>query len=341
MVKMMPHISVIIQAYNRKEYILGAFRSARRQTLSFKNYEIIVTKNFKDRVIDNYIERHGGKLIFFEGGSVGDQIADAVQNAKGRIICFLDDDDLFLRTKLNFILRTFQREPSLLYMHNNLVYINEEKKQIKKPNPFEKEGNFIIEPSKVSLADLIRLEDLSPGQNMSAISIKKPILINVIKDIDIIKYVSTTPDLILYLLALDYGSKNGGKLYISRKKLTKYRFHESTSISIRNYNSFRLKQSLISSKVIKNLNLIYSHINSETIRQYLKYTIKKVLIEYYFYKSNALNFRIKAFAAYLENFKYNFYIKPLRTLARGLILLSFISAPEFTRRHVFNLLYKH
>ena len=200
MVKMMPHISVIIQAYNRKEYILGAFRSARRQTLSFKNYEIIVTKNFKDRVIDNYIERHGGKLIFFEGGSVGDQIADAVQNAKGRIICFLDDDDLFLRTKLNFILRTFQREPSLLYMHNNLVYINEEKKQIKKPNPFEKEGNFIIEPSKVSLADLIRLEDLSPGQNMSAISIKKPILINVIKDIDIIKYVSTTPDLILNIV---------------------------------------------------------------------------------------------------------------------------------------------
>jgi len=102
-----PYISVIITAYNRKDFLLDAFNSALNQTLSRDKYEIIVTKNFTDNKIDNYIKKNGGKLVFFEKGSMEEQIADALKYAKGEVICFLDDDDLFMKEKLEYIYMFF------------------------------------------------------------------------------------------------------------------------------------------------------------------------------------------------------------------------------------------
>ena len=45
-------ISVIIIAYKRKEFLLGAIKSVLNQTLDKKYYEIIVVKNYKDDAID-------------------------------------------------------------------------------------------------------------------------------------------------------------------------------------------------------------------------------------------------------------------------------------------------
>jgi len=64
--KNVPYISVIITAYNRREFLLDAFRSALNQTLDRNKYEIIVTKNFTDYKIDNYIKKNAGKLVFFD-----------------------------------------------------------------------------------------------------------------------------------------------------------------------------------------------------------------------------------------------------------------------------------
>jgi len=88
MMKNNPYISVIITAYNRKEFLLDAFNSALNQTLGRDKYEIIVTKNFTDNKMDSYIERNCGKLVFFEEGSMGEQIADALKYAKGRNLLF-------------------------------------------------------------------------------------------------------------------------------------------------------------------------------------------------------------------------------------------------------------
>ncbi len=54
-----PFISVIITAYNRKEFILEALQSAVNQTLKRDKYEIICIKNFKDAKIDRYIKDNG------------------------------------------------------------------------------------------------------------------------------------------------------------------------------------------------------------------------------------------------------------------------------------------
>ncbi|ACP54591.1 glycosyltransferase family 2 protein [Saccharolobus islandicus] len=59
----MPYISVIITAYNRKQFLLDAIKSALNQTLNRTEYEILVAKNFKDDNIDNYLYKNGMKNI--------------------------------------------------------------------------------------------------------------------------------------------------------------------------------------------------------------------------------------------------------------------------------------
>ena len=44
----LPYISVIITAYNRKDFLFNAIKSVVNQTLDKKYYEIIVIKNFED-----------------------------------------------------------------------------------------------------------------------------------------------------------------------------------------------------------------------------------------------------------------------------------------------------
>ena len=53
-----PYISVIITAYKRKEFILGAVNSVINQSLEKSKYEIIVVKNYLDNTIDKFLNEH-------------------------------------------------------------------------------------------------------------------------------------------------------------------------------------------------------------------------------------------------------------------------------------------
>jgi len=117
-----PYISVIITAYNRKEFLLDAFNSALNQTLDRSKYEIIVTKNFRDSKIDSYIKKNGGKLVFFDKPGIGPRIADALKYANGEVICFLEDDDLFTNEKLEYIYNAFLENKNLIYVNNARIY---------------------------------------------------------------------------------------------------------------------------------------------------------------------------------------------------------------------------
>ena len=63
----LPYVSVIITAYNRKEFLLNAIKSVLNQRLDKKYYEIIVIKNFRDKNIDDFIKDKKIKEILIEG----------------------------------------------------------------------------------------------------------------------------------------------------------------------------------------------------------------------------------------------------------------------------------
>ena len=88
----LPYISVIITAYNRREFLLNAIKSVLSQTLDKKYYEIIVIKNFQDDIIDNFISENNIKGIISTDNSLGGKLIEALNVATGEIISFLEDD---------------------------------------------------------------------------------------------------------------------------------------------------------------------------------------------------------------------------------------------------------
>jgi len=59
-----PFISVIVTAYNRREFIRDAIKSVINSTLPEGEYELVVVKNFRDEYVDNIVKKIGGKSIF-------------------------------------------------------------------------------------------------------------------------------------------------------------------------------------------------------------------------------------------------------------------------------------
>ncbi|MGC9107703.1 MAG: glycosyltransferase family 2 protein [Infirmifilum sp.] len=117
-------ISVIVTAYNRKRYLLGAVKSALNQTLPRDHYEVIVIKNFRDDLIDSKLNEWGVTNLYSESVGLGAMIYEALQVAKGDVISFLDDDDEFLPGKLERVAQEFSDPIGFFY--NKQEFINED-----------------------------------------------------------------------------------------------------------------------------------------------------------------------------------------------------------------------
>jgi len=322
-----PYISVIITAYNRKEFLLDAFNSALNQTLDRSKYEIIVTKNFTDDKIDNYIKKNSGKLVFFDKPGIGPRIADALKYAKGEVICFLEDDDLFMKEKLEYIYNTFLENKNLVYVNNARIYIDDKGNYLNKSiSKFEKrERDIIIKDFNKEPVTLLKIQqNANSWSNSSSISVKKFILNRFENALRNIKFV---PDLFFYFISLI-----SGDLLISNQVLTKYRVHKSTSLSIETYESYR--QTVLKSDSRDAVNIILRETKlkvDKDLQKYFDIFSKDQEITYLFY---AGNYRKKVFLDYLQIFPYIIRAFPKSAILRGLQVAFYIVAPE--RFRIFN-----
>ena len=76
--------------------MLDAVNSALNQTLPKDEYEIIVVKNFEDENIDRFLEEHSVRNIIVKEEPLSAKIVKGVEESRGEVISFLDDDDLWL-----------------------------------------------------------------------------------------------------------------------------------------------------------------------------------------------------------------------------------------------------
>lgn len=122
-------VTVILLAFRRKEYILNALKSVLHQTVSRSRYEILAVKNFIDASIDRVLLENGVKLLNSSESSLGGKISEALEYSSGRIICFLEDDDLFAEDKIEKVLKYFSQFSDIGYVHNSAQYIDRNSKE--------------------------------------------------------------------------------------------------------------------------------------------------------------------------------------------------------------------
>jgi len=194
----LPYISVVITAYNRKEFLLNAIKSVVNQTLDKNNYEIVVVKNFTENNIDEFIEKNNIRNILMDS-SIGEFLYAGVLASNGEIISFLDDDDLFSKDKLEIVYNKFKNNNNLCYYHNYNIPVND------------------------SYNKLYISSNKSTSFNLSSITINKNIL-----NMNNLKEIKIGQDYFMYLSALE-----SEKIIVdSKEKLTYYMLHNSTSNSM-------------------------------------------------------------------------------------------------------------
>ena len=116
-------VSVIITAYNRKEYLLNAVKSVADQTLSKDLYEVVVVKNFEDKQVDDYIRRLGFKNVIYDTPRYGEQVAVGIEESSGDVLTFLEDDDEFEREKLGEVYKAFLQYKNVSYFHDTRRFL--------------------------------------------------------------------------------------------------------------------------------------------------------------------------------------------------------------------------
>ncbi len=229
-----PYVSVIVTAHDRRRYLPEALHSLEAQTLSKDKFEVIVVKNFEDPISDEIIRRNGWKNVVTDVVPVGSKIAIGLEEARGEVITFLEDDDMYAPERLQKVYEAFLKVKNIAYFHNEQVVIDENNKVIREVSPLpglkiRVPGYVVIDSRILSKVDsrlgicyyqlLIakgKILGLGLFFNNSSLAIKKVLL-----DPKIVANMSTAVDLLLFAIAL----RSQLPIALSGEPLTYYRAH--------------------------------------------------------------------------------------------------------------------
>ncbi len=116
-------ISVIIPTYNRKHTIGRAIFSVLRQTHSV--FELIVVDDGSDDGSGEWIRKEYPEIqyIFQPNAGVSSARNKGIELAKGSWIAFLDSDDEWLPKKIEYQIKSIQRNPDYYFCHTNEIWI--------------------------------------------------------------------------------------------------------------------------------------------------------------------------------------------------------------------------
>ncbi|PSB52488.1 glycosyl transferase [filamentous cyanobacterium Phorm 6] len=131
-----PQVSVIIPAYNGDRYIVQAVESVLAQT--FTDYEIIVVDDGSTdetyQVLQPYFDRI--RYVYQENRGVAAARNRGIQEAKGKFIAFLDQDDFFAPDKLAAQIALFHQQPSLGIVNSGWRLVNNQGETISDITPW-------------------------------------------------------------------------------------------------------------------------------------------------------------------------------------------------------------
>ncbi len=208
-----PYVSVIVTAHDRRRYLPEALHSLEAQTLSKDKFEVIVVKNFEDPISDEIIRRNGWKNVVTDVVPVGSKIAIGLEEARGEVITFLEDDDMYAPERLRIIAGTFQNYGDLTYFHNGCVIINSKGEVIGLCNDLR--DMLIRTPPKYCR---LLFSNAVSFHNTSSIAESSWILHKMKR---YIKKINATPDFAL----LSFAVLVDGMILLSGKRLTLFRVH--------------------------------------------------------------------------------------------------------------------
>ncbi|MFP3287471.1 MAG: glycosyltransferase family A protein [Acidilobus sp.] len=229
-----PYISVIVTAYNRRRYLPFALRSLEAQTLPRDKFEVIVVKNFDDKESDYIISRNGWKDVYDDSTYQGRMVLAGLEESRGEVITFLDDDDMYVNKRLEEVYKAFTSYDRLIYFHNSQTIIDGNGYVLERPPPslpipknMVGGSPVVIDVDKlrglakrynVSVADLVLKVRARADFNSSSMTARRSALE---VSAHLLRELPNSVDSFIFASSL----KASGLLYFTDERLTLYRVH--------------------------------------------------------------------------------------------------------------------
>ena len=272
-----PYISVIVTAYNRRKYLPFALRSLEAQTLPRDKFEVIVVKNFDDKESDDIISRNGWKDLYEDTTYHGRKILVGLEESKGDVITFLEDDDMYTNNRLEEIYKAFTSYGHLMYFHNSQTIIDENGNVLERPlfsknlvggSPLVIDINKLQKLAKRYEVDAVDLLlRFRACFNSSSQSVRRSALET---NAHLLKELPIGVDDFICASSL----RAGGLMYFTDKRLTLYRVHgenwsSDTDIAKSKSNDMYLRRAKTLLYIIKAHKLIGSRLLNDSVNRYL------------------------------------------------------------------------
>ena len=114
----MPLVSVLMACYNHERFVSEAIESVLGQT--FEDYELIIMDNGSEdgslQIIKNYNKKDDRIKTIFNAENIGTPKSqnELIESAKGKFICRIDSDDVWVENKLEKQLEVIKQDENLV-----------------------------------------------------------------------------------------------------------------------------------------------------------------------------------------------------------------------------------
>ena len=149
-------VSIITPLYNSERFIPETINSVLAQT--YQNWEMIIVDDCSNdnsvSIVKNYQLKDTRIKLFFLTENSGSAIArnKAIKESKGKIIAFLDSDDIWLPNKLERHVK-FMIDKCASFSHTSYGFINEKGQRINK--------TFHVSNYPIGYSDLLKRAEIS------------------------------------------------------------------------------------------------------------------------------------------------------------------------------------
>jgi len=233
--RMQPRITILINSYDRIEFLDDAVRSVLSQENLRSAEVVLVAKASNATRLEHLVVNARSKGVPFRIVAVPDvpigaALAAGITEARGEIIAFLDDDDMWERQKLSMVQDAFDSDGELGLFHNGQTFVNGADRELPWWNPHRlvrhpssrKPPGHLVKSKPGSDMRWNELLSFEPMFNNSSISICKHILHG---RFELLRQITGGEDSFLFFAAL----ASGMTMYSTSERLTRVRIHPGSS----------------------------------------------------------------------------------------------------------------
>lgn len=227
-----PSISVILTAYGRRDFLRAALGSVACQDFDLSQAELVVVTDLPELRTKNQVSNliQGSEIavttIYPGPIPLGQSHYAAMRACSGEVVTFLNDDDMWERTRLKVISGLFASDPELGYFHNGQSFVDASGRPSRDGFRFSffkhPSGFFKRHDTKLSSEYLVRhpwiLRQFEADFNSSSIALRPAIMHRLLERLAEI----TAMDDTFYLYS---ALASGASLYLTSEPLTLYRLH--------------------------------------------------------------------------------------------------------------------